>query len=300
MGSNRVVLPERKFSGQEDIREFLRDFDIYVAVNEWSNEKAGQFLAVFLKDDAKAFYHQQAEVVKKSYSELCKALKDRYEGGLALLKYKKDFNSRARKDGETLHSYLSDLRLAYERAYSAPVVEAIESTASAAEKKKHAEQEGALAFYNQRKDEDILCQFINGLRKDLREVLIRQDDLLQTSVEVIVKRVSTLEEERDGIQKIRSVQYPEEPPSNSAGPGSELGEIDRLVKQRVQEKLDELAKANQTPVAAVKKGGKRFGKQRAGPKPTDVCRGCNGLGHWARSCPSLNEQKAGLSPQHQS
>ena len=55
--ANKTVLPENKFSGEGDIREFLRDFEIYVAVNEWSDEKAGQYLAVFLKDDAKAFYH---------------------------------------------------------------------------------------------------------------------------------------------------------------------------------------------------------------------------------------------------
>ena len=48
---------------------------MYVAVNEWSDEKAGQYLAVFLKDDAKAFFHQQSETVKKSFSELSKALK---------------------------------------------------------------------------------------------------------------------------------------------------------------------------------------------------------------------------------
>ena len=39
--------------------------------------------------DAKAFYHQQEESVRKSYKELSGALKERYEGGLALLKYKK-------------------------------------------------------------------------------------------------------------------------------------------------------------------------------------------------------------------
>jgi hypothetical protein len=83
MGSNKTVLPENKFSGEEDIRK------IFVAVNEWSDVKAGQYLAVFLKDDAKAFYHQQSDTVRKSYKELSQALKERYEGGLALLKYKK-------------------------------------------------------------------------------------------------------------------------------------------------------------------------------------------------------------------
>ena len=106
MGSKGVVLPDVKFTGQEDIREFLRDFEIFVSLNEWSDEKAGKYLAVYLKDEAKAFYHQQEEDVRKSYKRLSKALTDRYEGGLALLKSKKEFNGRVRKDGEALHSYL--------------------------------------------------------------------------------------------------------------------------------------------------------------------------------------------------
>jgi len=64
-----------------------------------------------INTDVKAFYHQQSEAVRKSFSELSKALMQRYEGGLALLKYKRDFNSRSRKEGEPLHSYLADLRV---------------------------------------------------------------------------------------------------------------------------------------------------------------------------------------------
>ena len=146
MGSNKTMLPENKFSG-EDIREFLRDFEIFVAVNEWCDEKAGQYLAVFLKDDAKAFYHQQSETVRKSYRELSRPLKERYDGGLALLKYKKEFNARCRKDGETLHSYLSSLRLSYGKAYSPPKVEPLPAEANPNQKEEHARQ-GALVFHN--------------------------------------------------------------------------------------------------------------------------------------------------------
>ena len=111
MGSTkRLVLPNVSFTGQEDVREFLRDFKIFVSVNEWQDEQAGQYLAVYLKDEAKAFYHQQDESVKKGFSALSKVLIERYEGGLALLKYKKDFISRARNNDEALHSYLSALR----------------------------------------------------------------------------------------------------------------------------------------------------------------------------------------------
>ena len=58
MGStNRIVLPNVSFTGQEDVWEFLREFEIFVLVNEWQAEKAGQYLVVYLKDEAKAFYH---------------------------------------------------------------------------------------------------------------------------------------------------------------------------------------------------------------------------------------------------
>ena len=90
MGSHRVVLPEAKFSGEEDVREFLRDFEIYVTVNEWTDEKAGQYLAVYLKKRRKSLLSPTV-----GGSELSKALKQRYEGRLALLKYERDFNSRS-------------------------------------------------------------------------------------------------------------------------------------------------------------------------------------------------------------
>ena len=299
MGSHRVVLPEAKFSGQEDVREFLRDFGIYVAVNEWTDEKAGQYLAVYLKDDAKAFYHQQPETVRKSFSELSNALKQRYEGGLALLKYKRDFNSRSRKEGEPLHSYLADLRLAYDKAYAPPTVDELPAEPSAALKKKNNEQIGALAYYEARKAEDVLCQFVNGLKKGLREVLIRQDDLLTTPVETVVKRIATLEEESGGVLKVASVSesiggY------NPTGSINKPGEIEEIVSRTVEQKLEQLAGSSQGPLsAAVRRGGKRTGRWRPGPRPTDVCRACKGRGHWARSCPTLNESGAGQGPRFQ-
>ena len=63
-----------------------------------------------------------------------------------------------------------------------PVVDQLPESSSTAQKKKHNEQLGALSYYEARKAEDVLCQFVNGLRKELRETLIRQDDLLKTPV----------------------------------------------------------------------------------------------------------------------
>ena len=75
---------------------------------------------------------------------------------------------------------------------------------SAAQKKKNNGQIGTLAFYKSENAEDVLCQFVNRLRKDLRELLIRQDDLLKTPVETVVKRIATLEEGNGGVFKVKN------------------------------------------------------------------------------------------------
>ena len=80
----------------------------------------------------------------KSYEELSGALKEIYEGGLALLKYKNVFNGRSRKSGETLHSYLPELRLSYERAYNPPKVYPLLEKASEEVKNGRNKQEGGL------------------------------------------------------------------------------------------------------------------------------------------------------------
>ena len=49
------------------------------------------------------------------------------------------------------------------------------------------------------------------------------------------------------------------------------------VQSSLEHKLDEILKNQRTlQAAAVKKRGKRIaGRQRPGPKPSDICRACN-------------------------
>ena len=66
MGStNRIVLPKVSFTGQKDVKEFLRDFEIFVSVNEWQDKKAQQYLAVYLKDKVKVFYINKTNLSRK-------------------------------------------------------------------------------------------------------------------------------------------------------------------------------------------------------------------------------------------
>ena len=138
-------------------------------------------------------------------------------------------------------SYLSDLRLSCERAYSPPKVEPLPEDASADQK------------------------------------------------------ISTLEEEQGVTRKISAAQGAVKSDNPVAGTSTS---VEEAVQSSLENKLDEILKNQRTlQAAAVKKGGKRFaGKQRPGPKPSDNCRACIGRGHWARSCPSLNEGGAGRRP----
>ena len=74
---------------------------------------------------------------------------------------------------------MSNLRLSYERAYSSSKEEPLPANAN-----------GALVFYNKRRDEDILCSFVNALGRELGEVLIRQDDLLKKTVETVLTQIN--------------------------------------------------------------------------------------------------------------
>ena len=132
------------------------------------------------------------------------------------------------------YDYLSTLLLAYARAYVPPPLDPLPSSE---QKTKRKEQEAALAFYNKRKDEDILCQFINGLKPDLREGLIRQDNLLKTHVETIVKRLANLEKERESCtQQVRVTKE------------QQVANIDEMVDRVVDQKLKELLKPSELPI----------------------------------------------------
>ena len=147
-----------------------------------------------------------------------------------------------------------------------------------------------------RKAEDALCQFVNGLTKDQTEIiLIWQADLLKTPVETVVKRIATLEEESGRVAKVSAISE-SGGGDNPTGASNQLGETEETVSRMVEQKLVRAVskKFPEGPLsAAVRRGGKRTGRQRPGPKSTDVCRACNGCGHWARSCPTLNESGSG-------
>ena len=84
MGSNKTVLPENKFSGEKRYPGIFTRLRNLRGGERMVRRKSRSIFGSVFENDAKAFYHQQSETVRKSYRELSRALKERYEGGLAL------------------------------------------------------------------------------------------------------------------------------------------------------------------------------------------------------------------------
>ena len=105
-----------------------------------------------------------------------------------------------------------------------------------------------LVFYNQRRDEDILCQFVNGLGRELREVLIRQDDLLKKPVETVLTQISILEEEQEVTKRVSAAQRTERSSTlvdNAVNPN-----MVEDVQPSLENKLDEILKNQRAHLAS--------------------------------------------------
>ena len=113
-------------------------------------------------------------------------------------------------------------------------------------------------------------------------------------METVLTQISTLEEEQV-TKRISAAQRTEKSSNLIDDPGNPSMEED--VQSNLELKNKILKNQRTLQAAAVKKGGKRFtGRQRPRPIPSDICWVCNGRGHWAHSCPSLNEGGVGRRP----
>ena len=81
-------------------------------------------------------------------------------------------------------------------------------------------------------------QFVNELKKDLRGILIRQDDLLKTALEIVVKRIATLEEESDGMLKVASVSESSQG-NKPTSANKQVSEIKGIVNRTAKEKAED-------------------------------------------------------------
>lgn len=80
-------MPGKKFTSCSDgcgIGEYLAEFELLVSMDEWSDQKVEEYLAVLFEGDAKVFCPAASHAECDSYKMLCKHFKHQY--AFALLK----------------------------------------------------------------------------------------------------------------------------------------------------------------------------------------------------------------------
>lgn len=280
----KPTLPQKKFKGSEDpegIRSYLKYFQLYIDLNGWDDEKAGRFLTIALDGDAQAFLFELPDDdnnYRKSFKALSDKLIQRYEGGLAVLKYMRDWQQRSRRKGEPLNTYLTDLRVMYDRAFPMQKIPDI-----ADEDKNKIRLAGAMAIYEASKEFAIKAQFVNGLDPSVRDVLVCDEEIMAKPMDQVLRRVAGLETERSTPAQRPVI-------AAVAGKAESPDDVSSDIHRMVQEELEKsLALVQGTWISRGRGRGRGRFQGRRGPKPSDICRKCGGKGHWQNKCPSLNE-----------
>ena len=272
------IMPTARFSGHEgtvSIREYIEDFQWLVTANAWTPERAAAYLAVHLEGDAKEFVRQLARTDPLSiqtFDGLREALIQRYEGNSAVLRNRREWDARRRLPGESINTYASGLRGCFDRAFPAPPKpEELKHDADVGAQRKQAEAAAIYKFFMAHRESVLLSKFINGLSTSQREALICDESVLQASLDEVIRRLARLEAELAPSQ-VQAVSTDSTATENS--PTSE-GTTDATV-QGVSERTQPLNS-----------------RRRRGAVNSDICRNCQGRGHWAKDCSSPRLQGNG-------
>lgn len=271
------VMPSRKFSGHEgtvSIREYIEDFEWLATANAWTPERAAAFLVVHLDGDAKEFVRQLARTDPLSITTLAglrDALIHRYENNAAVLRNRREWDERRRLPGESIHAYASGLRSCYDRAFPGPPKP--EEPAHGADGDATVAQAEAAAIYKfaaAHRESVLLSKFINGLSVSQRDTLVRDESVLKSSLDDVIKRLARLEAELRATN-VQAV--------------SAHSDCDNVSEE--QSVAEDGAVAAGAAVQAVSQRARPAKpRQRRGALSTDICRNCGGRGHWARDCAS--------------
>jgi len=279
------VMPNNKFSGHEgtvSVREYIEDFEWLIVANAWTEERAAAYCAVHLEGDAKEFVRQLARtdpLSVKTFAGLRQALLQRYECNAAVLRNRREWDERRRLPGESINIYASRLRSCYDRAFPGPPPpEELAQDAENETKLKHAEAAAVYKFFLAHRESVLLSKFINGLPALQRDVLVRDESVLKSSLDDVIKRLARLEAEL-GPSTVQAQAVSAQLVCDTAA--TEQSSTTTAVTEAAVQKVSERAK----PAKA---------QRRRGALNTDICRNCEGRGHWAKDCASPRLQGKGV------
>ena len=112
---NSVKLPT--FSGQfnEDVNEFLTNFDRAANFHNWNDLRKAQALPLHLKDNASIWFNTSPDLVDKAYPELSAALKAQFHSASDKWLLRQKLNDRKQLLTESVSEYAADIRRTCQR-----------------------------------------------------------------------------------------------------------------------------------------------------------------------------------------
>ncbi|CAC5373010.1 unnamed protein product [Mytilus coruscus] len=108
--SSNVTTKPQLYEGDEDLNEYLAQFEILADINGWNYATKSLYLAGSLKGGARALLNELDKESRKDYNSLVKVLDNRYDADLRLRL--RESNPKSIHEAETLAVRLETLKLA--------------------------------------------------------------------------------------------------------------------------------------------------------------------------------------------
>ena len=247
----RPLLTPEPFSGTGSFTEWLQHFEGVAAINKWDDATKLLWVRVRLVGSAQTAYGRLPASARASYSDLVKALKDRFEPAAKRELYVAEFQARKKSKAEGWAEFADNLKLLADKAF--PDLE-----------------DKAREFM-------ALTQFLG------------QVDNPQVAFSVRQKRPSTLIEAVSATIEMETYVKPRPTPISQVEPAPLRTDAVIAAVQLKQDSMMGMMESIMTRLERlearlVKEPQPRVsGAERRGKKPV-VCHNCQQEGHYARGC----------------
>lgn len=248
------ISKEDRFDGKGDVNAFIKKMELYIALKEYTGEKAAQALASHLMLPAFNVYMRMTVGDQKDVEKIKKELREQYEvGKINREEAQSLLNLRVRKDGEALRDYAFDVKRLAALAYP---------TFNAA-------------------NLDIIGKdhFVKGLHAEMQVKVKSLADFAASNFAAVVMESVRLElageypgRSAGSIKLVNAACHTSDDSLNPI-----LSRLDKLENMLFQDR------SNGSVNRVQQRGSRGSGKGRGTPRQ---CRNCDSTEHLVRQCPS--------------